>query len=227
MTTSSLFDFLICVYLCPSVADCFGEVFVMSSTLRIAANRANGAKSRGPVTPDGKRVSAANAVHSTGPVTPEGKARVSQNAVKHGILARSVVLPGECPRGFEKSHAALRDELRPRTYIDNELVEIMAAAHWRRKRAWCIERDQLSHAVEARQSEGNTQGKSENDDSPSMQTALAFHALCDGPGNLKSIRRYEVTWSREFLRHLNLYESRRRNDAGQTRFTKQTEPKTG
>jgi hypothetical protein len=185
----------------------------MSSIVRIHANRRNGAKSRGPVTPEGKRVSAANAAHSTGPHTPEGKARVSQNALKHGVLARSVVLPGECARNFGKSLAAFRDELQPRTYIDNELVEVMAAAHWRRKRAWCVEKDQLTHAIEARQADQNAQ---ENSDSPSRQTALAF-------GSLKSIRRYEVTYSREFLRHLNLYESRRRNDD----FTKQTEPKAG
>ena len=184
----------------------------MSSIVRIASSRANGAKSHGPVTPEGKRIAAANAAHSTGPRTPEGKARVSRNAIKHGILAKFVVLANECPLSFEHSHAALRDELQPRTYIDNELVEIMAAAHWRRKRSWCIEKEQLTHAIE--------NAGSETVDSPSMQTALAFGALCDGPGTLKSIRRYEVTYSREFLRHLNLYESRRD-------FTKQTEPKAG
>ena len=196
----------------------------MSSIVRIDANRKNGAKSRGPVTPEGKQISAANAAHSTGPVTPEGKARVSRNAVKHGILAQSVVLPGECPRGFEKSLAAFRDELRPRTYIDHELVDAMVSAHWRRKRAWCIEKEQITHAIEARQ---NDPENSENADSPSRQTALAFSALSTGPGNLKSIRRYEVTYSREFLRHLSLYESRSRNDVGQSDFTKQTEPKAG
>ena len=36
-----------------------------------------------------------NAQKSTGPKTPEGKSAVSMNALRHGLRARSVVLPGE------------------------------------------------------------------------------------------------------------------------------------
>jgi len=50
----------------------------MSSTLRIAASRANGARSRGPVTEAGKLASAANGIHAHGAVTPEGQARSAQ-----------------------------------------------------------------------------------------------------------------------------------------------------
>ena len=43
----------------------------MSSILRLESSRANGAKSRGPVTAAGKQTSAANAIHATGSVTLE------------------------------------------------------------------------------------------------------------------------------------------------------------
>jgi len=36
-----------------------------------------------------------NARKSTGPKTPEGKAAVRLNALKHGLLSREVLLPGE------------------------------------------------------------------------------------------------------------------------------------
>jgi hypothetical protein len=36
-----------------------------------------------------------NAQKSTGPKTPEGKAAVRLNAMKHGLLSKDVLLPGE------------------------------------------------------------------------------------------------------------------------------------
>jgi hypothetical protein len=36
-----------------------------------------------------------NARKSTGPRTPEGKAAVRLNAVKHGLLSKDVLLPGD------------------------------------------------------------------------------------------------------------------------------------
>jgi hypothetical protein len=42
-----------------------------------------------------KAANQANALHSTGPKTRKGKAVVRLNALRHGILTRVVVLPGE------------------------------------------------------------------------------------------------------------------------------------
>jgi hypothetical protein len=53
----------------------------MSSLGRILSSRANGAR-------------------STGPVTAEGKRRSSQNATSHGLLARHIVMRDESPEGF-------------------------------------------------------------------------------------------------------------------------------
>ncbi len=196
----------------------------MSSILRNSASRANGAKSRGPVTAEGKRISARNTAHSTGPVTPEGKARSSQNALRHGLLAKAVVLPDECPETFEASLAALREELQPQTFTENEFVEIIAIANWRRRRLWHIEGAHYTRAILSRQQAddaGADPGVSAN---PSMRTALAFGSLCEGSNILRNLHRYEVRFSREFTRHLLLYEARRRAGLPQPNFSKRTEP---
>ena len=36
-----------------------------------------------------------NALKSTGPKTPEGKSTVRHNALRHGLLSRDILLPGE------------------------------------------------------------------------------------------------------------------------------------
>src|SRR5215471_13112905 len=49
-----------------------------------------------------KAANRANARRSTGPKTPKGKAAVRLNAIRHGLLARDAVLPGEDSDAFEE-----------------------------------------------------------------------------------------------------------------------------
>jgi hypothetical protein len=98
----------------------------MASEKQKAASRANGAKSRGPV-------------------TPEGKLRSSRNNVERGLLARTVVLDGESLPRFHALMTSLQDELKPETTIENLLIHKMAVAHWRLMRAWGMERTGLSN----------------------------------------------------------------------------------
>src|SRR5450759_5377218 len=43
-----------------------------------------------------------NSQKSTGPKTPDGKSAVSMNALRHGLRARSVLLPGEDRNEFNQ-----------------------------------------------------------------------------------------------------------------------------
>src|SRR5260370_7174360 len=57
----------------------------------------------------------ANAQKSTGPRSVEGKSASRFNALKHGIDAASVVIPGEAPPEYEPLAAAYRRDFRPQS----------------------------------------------------------------------------------------------------------------
>jgi hypothetical protein len=72
-----------------------------------------------------------NAQRSTGPKTPEGKAAIRLNALRHGMRARSIVLPGENPEERDRLCADLEHEWRPQNRTEQLLVEQMAVAQWK------------------------------------------------------------------------------------------------
>jgi hypothetical protein len=94
---------------------------VSVSNARAEASRKNGAKSRGPK-------------------TPEGKVRSSQNALKHGLRAQKyVVLPEEDAGEFAELQAAMIEELAPVGALQTVLARRVAVAAWRLARADRIE----------------------------------------------------------------------------------------
>src|SRR5215212_2413514 len=73
----------------------------------------------------------ANALNSTGPKTPEGKAAVRLNALKHGLLSRETLLPGEDEEALRELGERLRGELQPAGELENLFVERIIASYWR------------------------------------------------------------------------------------------------
>ena len=87
------------------------------------------------------RANRQNALKSTGPRTPEGKASVRHNAVKHGLLAKEVLLPEEDEAAFKDLDERLRNELEPVGELENMLVDLIVAARWRLRRLGRVEAD--------------------------------------------------------------------------------------
>ena len=78
-----------------------------------------------------KAANQANALHSTGPKTPGGKAVVRLNALRHGLLARDVVLPEEDADAFEDHFNQVRANFSPVGPIEEFLVNRVVNAMWR------------------------------------------------------------------------------------------------
>jgi hypothetical protein len=72
-----------------------------------------------------------NAQKSTGPKTPEGKTAVSMNALRHGLRARTVVLPGENQEEFTQLCDDLEVEWHPQSRTEQFYVEQMAVSQWK------------------------------------------------------------------------------------------------
>jgi hypothetical protein len=76
-----------------------------------------------------------NARNSTGPKTAAGKDRTRLNALKHGITARTVVLPGEDAEVLQARVDAWKDDVQPRGALEDYLVERAAHVAWQLDRA--------------------------------------------------------------------------------------------
>ena len=76
-----------------------------------------------------------NAKHSTGPRSPYGKSRSSSNSLKHGLTAKTVVLPGEDQAEFDALQDSLMADYNPLTEHETQLVSEIAACLWRLSRA--------------------------------------------------------------------------------------------
>jgi len=93
-----------------------------------------------------------NARHSTGPKTTNGKAVVKLNPVKHGILARQVVLRGQhhdeqvCE--FQQLHQHYWQYLAPVGPVEEMLVERIVITHWRLQRVLIAERGEIAQSVD-------------------------------------------------------------------------------
>jgi hypothetical protein len=97
---------------------------------RAAAARRNGAKSRGPK-------------------TPEGKARSAQNALRHGLCAEEfVVLHDEDEQAFEALEASVLEELAPQGALQRFLAGRIVRAAWRLERAERIEIELLEFRMD-------------------------------------------------------------------------------
>lgn len=84
-----------------------------------------------------------NALKSTGPKSAPGKARVAMNALKHGLRAETLVLPGEDAAAFDAMRDAWMADWQPPTDARRVLVEQAVAHAWRLRRCLKVERDHL------------------------------------------------------------------------------------
>jgi hypothetical protein len=148
----------------------------MSSQRRIDSSRANGAKSRGPVSPETRR-------------------KVSLNALRHGLVAKTLVLSNESTERFQSLLAAYLERFSPIDDFETDLVEQMVAAKWRQRRLWGLETALLDHEMDFQEKEIDKKYKRTDEET---RVALAFKSLADNSNSLHLITRYETRLHRQY-----------------------------
>src|SRR5580658_3436267 len=85
------------------------------------------------------RANRANARHSTGPRTESGKQRSSLNALRHGLTARTALLPTEDAHAYQRHIQQFLDEYAPATPTETQLAREIADTAWRLNRIPLLE----------------------------------------------------------------------------------------
>src|SRR5689334_7218763 len=80
-----------------------------------------------------------NAQKSTGPRTEDGKRKSSLNGIRHGLFAKNYTMSPEEKVDHEHLLQTYIDHFRPEDPITLDLIEELAMAKMRQKRAWAIE----------------------------------------------------------------------------------------
>lgn len=172
------------------------------SQKQIAAARANGARSHGPV-------------------SPEGKARSSLNSIKHGFSAQPQTTPtlyDESPDTYETFRQELLQELSPQSPQEEILAKRIVSYYWRLDRLQRLE-VQLFDAPDP-----DAEDPEADLDPHPHRLALRFMRHHK---TFQLFQRYETTLSRELnraLRDLAALQSARQKPAIQTNPRIATQP---
>jgi hypothetical protein len=150
----------------------------MSNSLRSETARTNGAKSHGPV-------------------TPEGRATSSRNSLRHGFTAASVVLPTESSEDFQALLDSYIDQFAPQGGVEMDLVQTMAAARWRLRRISTIETTLLNNEMTRRTKDCRRELNNPDD---LARLAWVFQKLADHGQALSLVVRYEGALNRAYDR---------------------------
>ena len=165
---------------------------------------------------DARRAAArANGAKSHGPVTPEGKAKSALNAVTHGLTAGTVVLTTENREKYEALLASYRDEYDPQGQTENDLVDELAAAKWLHGRALSMITSLLDVTMDRMDQEIKEEFEKIDN---GIRTALAFAKQADQGATLALLHRYAARHTRDYHRALDKLrqiQSESRDDVGQ------------
>jgi hypothetical protein len=139
----------------------------------------------------------ANGAKSHGPVTPQGRAASSRNSLRHGFAAASVVLPTESQEDFQSLLDSYTDQFHPQGGVEIDLIQTMAAARWRLRRICSIETTLLDKEMTRNAKDIRREFNNPDD---AGRLAWVFRDLANHGQSLALLMRYEGALNRSYDR---------------------------
>ena len=152
----------------------------------------------------------ANGAKSHGPKTDEGKAISRLNAVKHNLYSDLSTLKGEDQQLYEQYQLDHTARFDPRDTIERDLVAKMAHNSWRQNRACLIEAELFDIKMS---DQAPTWDRLPGGVRETTSMALAYKEMVEEGRALESLHRHEASLVRQYNMYFKLYtEFRKRND---------------
>jgi len=128
--------------------------------------------------------------------TKEGKEIVKYNALKHGLLAREVLIDGENEKELNELSKNVIDSLKPIGELENILTERVISNTWRLKRCLKIEKNLMEYEKNNELNDFDIGGLEKQSKRNSVLSMVSSHLI-------DRIIRYETTIERGIFRALH------------------------
>lgn len=159
-----------------------------TSPRQIAASQANGAKSTGPTTPEGRAASAA-----------------APKNLRHGMLAQTVILGCESRERFDALVQDLLHEHRPHTKSEQIFIHNMAVARWRHLRMLILQKTIFDREI------AKTMTVITVPTPAPIAAAIAYTNINNESRILSDAIRHEAAFERQFSRALRELKALQKN----------------
>lgn len=139
------------------------------------------------------KIARQNGAKAAGAKTPKGIQASSQNSLKHGLLAKTLVLANESQTKFDSLMQSYVDRFQPADEVEMGLVNQMVAARWRQQRLWMIqtaavdlEMDRMQQKIEETMLQC----------SEPTRISIAFTYMANKEKAMELLMRYETSYNR-------------------------------